>query len=228
VHHTKDYFKSVKENSIILETISKDYTDRLHINFNNETTEGFDLQHDACKLMSGTAGLSELWSFTGDKMLSIDVCPNCEVIQLGFSDSENGFYNIGIHEITTDSETTLKDTKTNTFHDLKKNRYEFVYDTLDSRQRFKLHLNAVGIEESINTNNEIKVYAAGKTIYMNNFEVEVPVQIIVSDITGRVVLGKDLETTNSIAEINTNLKQGIYLVSLISGNTIETEKIFIK
>jgi len=113
VHDNQDYYKSVKGNSIILETTSKDYADLLHINFNNEATEGFDLQHDAYKFMSGTAGLSELWSFTGSKMLSIDVRPQCDVIQLGFSNSENGFYNIGIHETT--PSTTCKKIATNLF-----------------------------------------------------------------------------------------------------------------
>jgi hypothetical protein len=229
VHSAQNYYKSsIPDNSIVLETISNDYSDKLFIRLLNGTTENFDRQHDAYKLMSGTEGLSELYSFTGDKMLSIDVRPPCDVIQLGFKNSQNGVYNIGVNEITANSEVILEDTKTNTFHNLLKNSYEFVYDTLDDEKRFVLHLNAVGINDNIFPENKISIYASGKTINIQMQQSHGQGHLMVSDITGKIVLEKDFRYTGTATNIHTTLKQGVYLVSLIFNNKIETKKILIR
>ena len=163
------YYKSTKSN---------DYSDKLYISFDGAATAGFDLKYDAYKFQSGTEGLSELYSFSDDKIFSIDVCPVSEVIQLGFYNSKNGVYNIAIKEVADISEATLEDTKTNTFHNLQNGSYEFVWDT-------------------------------------------------VTDMMGRVVIQQDISGSGLIA-IPVNLKTGIYVVMVQSGQEVKTEKVFIK
>ena len=224
-----NYYKSsgLINNGLVLEASNGSYNDELYIIFDEDASEGFDLQYDAYKFLSNTEGLSQLYSFTGEKRLSIDVRPETEVIQLGFQNDENGIYNIGIKEMADISKAILEDTKTGTFHNLQTGSYEFLWDVSDDEKRFKLHLNAIGIEENITQQNETLIYASGQTIYIKNMESQEKVQVKISDITGRIVLEKSIRSTGLTA-IPTNLKSGVYIVSLINKNKIEIEKILIK
>ena len=177
--------------------------------------------------MSATEGLSELYSFTGNKKLSIDVRPHCDVVQLGFKNSESGICNIGISDLSTVTEAIIEDTKTNTFHDLKKNNYEFIYDVLDNEKRFKLHLNTVGIREGITTENKTSVYVSGKTIWINIPENKEQMQVFISDITGKLVFEKDISHSGTATIFKINLRKGVYLVSLVGKDKVKTEKIII-
>jgi len=223
------YFKATEElpaNSILLEAKSGSLKDELFIRLDNDAAEAFELQRDAYKFPSNTEGLSQIYSFTGEKMLSIDVRPETEVIQLGFQNDENGIYSIVIKDIADLSGVKLEDTKTGTYHDLQSGSYEFAWRITDNEKRFKLHLNALGIEDDIVQQNQILIYSSGQTIYIKNERSTKNVQIRISDITGRIVLEKNIQSSGLIA-IPTNLKSGIYIVSVMNENKIETEKIII-
>ncbi len=223
------YFKATEElsaNSILLEAKSGGLTDELFIRIDNEATEDFELTRDAYKFPSDVKGLSQVYSFAGEKTLSIDVRPETEVIQLGFQNDENGIYSIGIKEISDLTGVKLEDTKTGTFHDLQSSSYEFAWSITDNEKRFKLHLNALGIEDDIAQQDQILIYSSGNTIYFKNLENTKDVQMIISDITGRIVLEKDIQSSGLVS-FPTNLKSGIYIVSLINENEIQTEKVII-
>ncbi len=223
------YFKATEElsaNSILLEAKSGGLTDELFIRIDNEATEDFELTRDAYKFPSDVKGLSQVYSFAGEKTLSIDVRPETEVIQLGFQNDENGIYSIGIKEISDLTGVKLEDTKTGTFHDLQSGSYEFAWSIIDNEKRFKLHLNALGIEDDIAQQNQILIYSSGNTIYFKNLESTKDVQMRISDITGRIVLEKNIQSSGLVS-IPTNLKSGIYIVSVINENEIQTEKVII-
>ena len=230
-HSNQAYYKSVKSNSIVLETVSENYTDKLHLNLDASASEYFDVKSDAYKFQSGTEELSELYSFAGDKILSIDSRPMCETIQLGFYNSEAGIYNIGISEIADLSEVSLEDTKENIFHDLTTGSYEFAWDITDDEKRFKLHLNSVGIEESRISESDILIYAADGQIFIKT-GVETSASwrtslMTVLDVMGRIVL-EEYISGSGLTTMPVNLKTGVYLIALQSGNKVVTEKVFIK
>jgi hypothetical protein len=223
-HNIQPYYKSVKNNILVLETKSKNYSDKLYIGIDEAANPDFDLKQDAYKFMSGTGGLSELYSFSGDKILSIDVRPECSTIQLGFNNSEAGFYNIGICDVAAIEEATLEDTKTNTFHDLTKSSYHFSWGAGDDEKRFKLHLNQVGVEESVDNENDILIYASGKQVSVKSRENG---EVVILDVTGRVVLRKAIAGL-TLNTISTNLKSGMYVVAVVSGGSRVARRVFIK
>ena len=224
------YFKSTEEipdNSILLEAISDNLNDELLIRFNQETSDDFELQYDAYKFLSTTEGLSQLYSFIEDEKLSIDVRPETEIIQLGFKNDIDGIYSIGIKEITYNSSTILEDTKTSTFYDLKTGSYEFAWNIADNDKRFKLHLNAVGVNENITNNEDILIYALQKTIHIKNRGTHKNTLLQITDITGKTVIERNIQLRD-VTSIPTNLKSGMYIVSLRTNNSIKTEKVIIK
>jgi hypothetical protein len=218
------YYKSKIQNGLVIEARSDERTDELFIRFSDNATHGFDLQSDALKFYSGAEGISQIFSFAGDQKLAIDTRPEIETIQLGFKNESAGFYSISAREKDNISEALLEDTKTSTFHNLSKGAYEFTWEVTDDETRFKLHLNAVGIEETPTEESNILIYAANGQIFIKGEEAD---QVKVCDLMGRVVLQKAI-SDDGMVSIPVNLQTGVYLVTVQNGKEIKTGKIFIK
>ena len=224
-HTMSGYYKSAeetKENLLVLETESIGISDKLYVNFNDQATGDFDLQHDAYKFASGTAGLSELYSYTGDKKLSIDVRPVCDVVQLGFANSEGGTYSIAISQLNGISKATLEDTKTNTFNDLLKGAYSFSWLAGEDDKRFKLHMGTVGFEET--PDSEIGIYSYQQTAYIN-LKDKITGDIYIYNMAGQLITSR--ETAIGLVCVGINAP-GIYIVKVVSDKKTTTDKIFIQ
>jgi len=220
------YYKNEKSlpDGLMLYASNGIYQDKLLIRLNDEATADMDYDKDAWKFPSNTEGLSQLWSVCPEGNLSIDVRPYQETIQLGFANDVAGLYTIGISEIAEITSALLEDTKANLFHDLTKGAYEFAWDVNDDENRFKLHLNVVGLEETPGIESNILIYAANGNIFIKGAENG---EVRVSDLTGRTVLQQQING-EEIISIPANLKTGIYLVMVQQGNEVKTEKIFIR
>ena len=230
------FYKSTEgqQYSILLVTTDKSHTDNLFIDFIDETSEGFDLAWDAWKIREPEAAYPQIYSFTDERILSIDRRPECDMIQLGFTCSKTDLFQIAATQINTGGPVILEDTRENIFHDLLKGTYEFAWDpVMDDEKRFKLHLNAVGIEESQTSESNLQIYAANGQIFVkngNDLETDgrTSIQYVtVSDVMGRVVLQKEI-SGNGIISVPANLQTGVYLVTVQSGKEIKTVKVFIK
>ena len=152
------------------------------------------------------------------------------VIPIGFKTGQSGTYIItatSIANFIEDINIYLEDIKTGDFVSLYENtQYEFGYNPDENEHRFNLHFTEInyGIEDNIQS--VFNIYSCNDVVYIKNMESRENVQVKISDITGRIVLEKDIQSTGTVA-IPTNLKSGVYVVSLINGNKIETEKIII-
>jgi hypothetical protein len=222
---TKKDGDAMLQNGLVLAASNGDYEDELWCVFDDETSESFELKYDAWKLKSSTEGLSQLWSVSPDGKMAVDVRPETETIQMGFTNDEAGFYSIGIKEIADITEVYLEDTKTGKFHNLMNDKYEFSWNPeLDNENRFILHFKAVGIDENQISESNILIYAANQQVVIKGAEQG---DVIISDIFGRVVLQQEISgggTTN----IPLNVETGIYLVTVQNGKEIKTEKVYIR
>lgn len=209
---------------IVLFADNGSYHDELILLQRDNCNAGFELQTDALKFMSNTPGISQLWSVCPDGNLSIDARPYQETIPLGFANDVAGIYTIGISEIADITSALLEDTKANLFHDLTKGAYEFAWDVNDDENRFKLHLNVVGMEETPGSESNILIYATNGNIFIKG---AANGDMRISDLMGRIVLQQQIHGTDVIS-IQANLKTGIYLVMIQQGRDVKTEKIFIR
>jgi hypothetical protein len=225
VHSVPRFYKSgsgIKANTLVLATAGEYYSDKLFVNFNPEATEGFDLQNDAYKLMANTPGVSELYSFTGDTKLSVDVRPETQVVQLGFTNTLSGEYQIGIDQIADIPVATLEDTKTSTFHDLLTGPYKFSYTAGESDKRFILLFGTTGVNES--RKDAATVYSYQKTVYISMAD-RVKGDIYIYNIAGQQVASRlSAQGTSEIKLPNA----GNYIVKIISKNSTVVRKVFIQ
>ncbi len=225
VHSTAGYYKSGTElnsRTLVLATMGESYSDKLFITFNAEATENYDIPHDAYKLLAYTSGQSEIYSYSGDTKYSIDVRPECEVVQLGFLNDQSGIYSIGISDKSDISKVILEDTKTGTMNDLLKGSYSFTYTAGEDDKRFKLHIATVGVPEPQDAVGSI--YAFNKTAY-----IDLPVSIIgdiyVYNLAGQPVAVKESAT----GQVRINLSPtGVYVVKVVTDKETLTKKIWIR
>ncbi len=173
--------------------------------------------------------MPEIYSIANNNKLVVDVRPETENIQLGFQSDENGMYSIRIKEIANISEAILEDTKTQEFHKLHPDSYlggayEFTWDINDDEKRFKLHLNTVGIGENTMEQSNISISAHGQQILIKG---AVKGKVLISDIMGKTVLEENISGIEQNA-FHVNLKTGIYIVMIVAGEVVYSEKVFIK
>ena len=221
-----NYYKETTalNQGLVLYADNGNYRDELWLLQRNDQTAGFDFQSDAWKFLSNTPGLAQLWSTCPEGNLSIDVRPYQETIQLGFANDVAGIYSIGVKEMADLSKATLEDTKVNLFHDLTQGAYEFVWDVDDDENRFKLHLNVVGLEETPGSQSNVLIYAAGGNLFIKGAENG---EMKVSDLMGRIVFQQQING-EEVVSIPVKLKTGIYLVMVQQGKEVKTEKIVIR
>ncbi len=218
-------------NGLTVRAFSDMYSDELIVRFEDRAVAEFKISEDAHKLFSGTVGMPEIFSFSGDdsqlvhKPLSIDVRPAVDQLQLGFRSDVSDIYSIGIGTEVAYVYIYLEDTKTGNFFNLNSGVYQFKWEEGDSETRFILHFAyPVGLQE--NTGHQYSVFASGQTIYARSLDGNPDYKIHVTDISGHRVLSQKVNTSDLIA-IPTNLPFGLYIVSITDDATGFVTKVIV-
>ncbi len=221
-----NYYKSTNtvSNGLVLAASNGIYEDELWIAFNETANAEFDYEYDAYKFFSGNSGIAQLYTITEGNILSIDIRPETGEIQLGFKNDQDGVYQIGISQIDGISSAILEDTKHEIFHDLKMSDYDFSWEISDNETRFKLYLNVAGINEILTTT---QIFAYQKTINIRSIEPLNNAEIQILDMIGKIVYKKRLVNGQN-ETITTPVKDGVYLIQLISDNGTQVEKVILK
>ncbi len=139
---------------------------------------------------------------------------------VSFKAAENGTYTLSVvAENVEMNYLHLIDNMTGTDVDLLATpSYSFEANTTDYANRFRLVFNANGLEENSNF-----AFFNGSEWVINN-EGEATLQVI--DMTGRVISS---ETVNGNVTFSTNgLTAGVYMMRLVNGNDVKTQKVLVK
>jgi len=224
--HGSTFYKqeSLQQNYLVLKGSNDIYDDEITICFNPQSNNSFEFDKDGWKIVSQGESISQIWTSSPDGKLAIDTRPETKTIQLGFANRQAGIYSIGIKEIADIPEVYIEDTKTGIFHNLLTSDYEFSWDPeTDIENRFNLKFSAVGLEETVPTENNILVYTADGQLFVKGIESG---ELMVSDIMGRIIIQDELTIEGSI-RLPGKLQTGVYVVIVKNGNNVYTEKVFI-
>ena len=142
---------------------------------------------------------------------------------VNFKAKENGTYTLSIDVEGMEMKYLhLIDNKTGNDVDLLQTpSYSFEAKTTDYESRFKLVFVANN-EESVSAGSETFAFFSNGSFVINN-EGNAELQVI--DITGRIVKS---ESINGCANVNVNAAPGVYMLRLINGNNLQTQKIIIE
>ncbi|MFO7574800.1 MAG: T9SS type A sorting domain-containing protein [Bacteroidales bacterium] len=215
-----------------------DYLDYTVIYFDDKATYEFDGQLDALKLMNTDIGVPNLYTRTpGGASLSINALPPAAKTQLkvalGLKTGAPGFVKFNISEIDTTLSkyrVYLTDTATGAEHNLLPVlEHEIYLPAGDYAGRFYINVSALSpaITRNYSDVNHFNIYrnSGALTAVVNSLAGRDGI-LTVFDLTGKAHHEVRLAGPGQY-ELRNNFKEGIYIVSLVSGGTRSTRKIFI-
>ncbi len=214
---------NAEDNTIVLKAGNDFYKDKLYIVFNENATEGFDLQYDAWKLLTEEDHVGQLFTINDDQNYSIDQRPECEQLSMGFTCQQGGSFTVSIESNTIGGVIYLEDLKTGTVHNLSTSAYTFDWSISEENHRFNLHFGPMGIDQLPEAN--VLVYAAGNVLHINTPNQQ-KLSVNVYNLVGQHVLTQTLSKSSN--SIPLELESGIYIVTVGNGSVVETQKIYIR
>ena len=146
---------------------------------------------------------------------------------VNFKAKENGTYTLSINpEGVEMNYLHLIDNKTGNDVDLLQTpSYSFEAKTTDYESRFKLVFVANN-EESVSAGSETFAFFSNGSFVINNPSTgSGPATLQVIDITGRIVKS---ESINGCANVNVNAAPGVYMLRLVNGDNVKTQKVVVK
>ena len=96
----------------------------------------------------------------------------------------------------------------------------------DNDHRFNLIFKSSGSDDAQLASEQFNIFSYDNVIYVKNMS-EATATIHVFDVMGREIASGE-QNAGSSAEIPINSKTGTYIVKVVSGNHVQTEKVFIK
>ncbi len=150
--------------------------------------------------------------------------PLCISIQ---SDEELSLNFSGMESFSNTFKIELEDKQLGFTQNMKENPvYNFMASTQDDSNRFLLHFNGVTGVDDLQQNQNIEVYSIENAIYVSSLE-NLDAEILVYNINGQL-LYQDRMNSETLKKINLNTSTGVYLVHIVSEESVTTQKVYVK
>lgn len=201
---------------------SKGISQKLFAELNAEASDGFDIKDAYAVVNDGfewhfVVDNKKLWknAFASDNY----ICP------VSFVKTNNGVVNISIDTCVNDIEVSLIDNLTEEETVLSEEPISLTLDAGTTDNRYQIHFvkKNVGINELANKESNISIWNSRNVINVNGNELK---RIEVYNTLGQMVYSSQLAGNN--ASINTNLKDGAYIVKVQDNKTNKTQKLVIR
>jgi len=229
VHSATSWYKSSSQASILL--VANDPAGQTSqesiIRLDPEATSSFDPEFDS-HFLPGFA--PRLYSIAGDEKLSTNCLPSIpaeSLIPFGFVKNDASSFSIELKESIDGYQVFLKDLKTNTDQNLTENPvYTFTSEANDDANRFLLHfLSTVGTSNPVLPTTS-RIYISNRNIYIEGLYAKS--EILVRNMLGQVVVSRNANGTGAQVINTANLTAGVYVVSVVTGKQVVSEKVVIK
>jgi len=192
-----------------------------------DATTQYDYLYDGEKMFVPETDFCHLYSRTStNENLAINALAETQAVTMYFRSGVSGAHSISVVDFNFDNFSTviLEDIATGKMTDLRKLKYEFYYTT-GSEKQFIVHFsNSTTSIESV-VNEQVKIYSAERSIYVNNPTSEL-LDVSIYDVMGRLVY-----RTNGIGvginRLNINSLSGIFMVKAV-GKQTTTAKVFVE
>ncbi len=237
-HSTKDIMKNGKSGNgqyLLFKVEGNGYSDEVMINQNNGASYNLDI-NDGLK-MYGMGEAPQLYTISSDgEELSINSIPGLVssnlTIPMNFKAGVVDEYVITLNEIEGFENTPLylEDLQLGKISQITNDfTYSFKASAGDDENRFLIHFSDVEtppISGEASMLADVSIYSYDKTIYLFAKE-NITGTINVYDLTGKVVLQKEINESTS-GMVKDNSLKGFYIVTLVTNNGVETQKVYIK
>ena len=208
------------------------------IYFDEQASQRFDKEKDALKLMNTNAFIPNIYSFSKDtKQISIKALPtpvdSLTRIPLGINTLSDGWVSFNARDISLLPPSLyiyLVDAEKKVTQNLKQlPEYSFYIKAGTYDQRFSLVFSLAEINpaaQPVEKMFTIKHSASILTITMN-LAFNTRGSLYVTNVTGQIILRREV-TDQETVEINPNSSSGLYIITVVSGNKRDSQKILIR
>ncbi len=235
--------RAMTENREILRFTAKFETenaieDVAAVYFDNAATKGFDKEKDALKLANTDVLVPNLYTFSLEsKQLSINGLPvlndSISEIPLGITTLSDGWVVFSASDISLLSgypHLYLFDAEAGIIQDLKQvPEYRFNLKAGQYNQRFSLVFSIPEINKPADITG--KLFSVLRSVNLLKILVNLPYtmngSLLVTNMSGQVILRQEVAGSQTV-EINAGATTGIYVVTVISGKRMQSEKLLIR
>ncbi len=242
---TPPFFKSGEKGSGTFLRLSASFdddpssTDPMVVYFDEKAGTGFDSNHDALKLMNTDYNAPNLYSEGSDGVeLSINALPVSTdticIVPLGLKLNKTGIIIFKITELAggfSETKISITDIVAGTENNLLSNEeYHLFLESGEYKNRFFLNLVSRDPEEPDpgSGNNLFSVYSShGLVTGYINPDLASKGTLTISNLIGQIVYVEKIFNPGHF-EFNPGFKNGIYIVTFISDNLMDSKKIFIQ
>ncbi|MFH1121319.1 MAG: choice-of-anchor J domain-containing protein [Bacteroidota bacterium] len=223
-HTGPAWFKSGSEGMILLQVndTERHMAQKSIVRFNTQSTEAFDMEFDAYFLAGFAPMFYSKSAGEGFALNTLPALTNETVIPFDFIKNESSEFNIELVQAVPGTIIYLTDKKNSNVVNLTETpAYQFTAVEGDMNDRFLLTFGAVGI--SIPDATRVNIYAYRDMVFINGAIAGSEVRItnlLGQEMIRTLVKGSELNTVNA-----GNLANGVYVVSLISGNKVVSKKV---
>jgi hypothetical protein len=227
-HDATNWYKNTDQNKQIVLTaqdIDGQTAQPTIIRFVQDATSGYDSQYDSYFL----PGLAPMfYSNSQQQSYALNTLPELDdrlSITLGFVKNEGTHFVIELAENQTGQAVFLTDRKTQQTVKLSESDYTFTAEHGDDPNRFELHFALVGVEDISQAEAPLHVWTSNGWLYLQNEYGGS--RLVIADVAGRIIQETKL-SKSGISSIPINLTRGIYIVSLKTGHSVQSTKVFIQ
>jgi len=226
VHNGVDFLKSktTVDSLIRLQLDHFGNSDETVIRFLSDATEDFDGQYDAGKMYSYSDNKPLIYSNSLDNTFSINSLPSSiQEVQVSASGIHGINMTISATEINSFSDVYLSDELTGEITNLAADNYTFVYDS-NYVDRFRMYFVITDIPD-IKCDNQLFTACASNSEIKINVNNDENYNILVTNLLGQQIIA---EQSNQ-SQLNIPVRNsGIFLITIQSGNKVQTRKIFVQ
>ena len=238
VHSSNTFYKDVVniENQLTFNITGNGYDDVMSLGMLNVSTNGFDGEFDAYKLM-GIEAAPQIYTISGDTKFAVNIFPEItenKQLDMGFRCGADGNYVLnveGLDEFNPEIDVYLEDKMSGTSYESYINlreepEYEFFAEEGLDENRFVLHfMMSVNGFENEAANSGVNIYSFKENIYIN-YQMDAQASVTVYNLMGKEVTSSNL-IPNTLNTLTITGEKGYYIAKVISGNRVITRKVFI-
>lgn len=228
------YKNCAYKNLLTFNVCGNKYCDETHLNFNDSATIDYDSRFDAYKLFSFDTVVPQIYTRIKGADLSVNsmsLPAGGVIIPMGFRCRSAGLFTISLDQYTiynSNNSIFLKDLFTGSIVNLlNNNSYTFSHLPCNNPGRFLLYVNYIFVDKKKNFSlTDVQICSTGSEIIIKSEINDKLIHVEIMNMLGQVIKSSEI-INQSIKYINMTDKPGIYLVRVLCGDEIITEKVLL-
>jgi PKD repeat protein len=236
VHNGQAFYKETQLSVfpiVRLNASGNGYTDETVITFHPEGTDDFDAYYDLEKFYNVEES-PQLYSIAGNRNYGFNVMVpeyKDKVISIGFENAFEGAYILDVavlDNLDPEINVYLEDILTGQVSKLSEGMaIYFDHNPINDPHRFNLHFKDSYFGNYELSDNEIRIYSFGKTVYIETPGIKAG-QVCIYNMMGQEINHSEITTGNKFNKINLYGETGFYFVKVQTGDQLLTKKVFIR